>query len=226
MKKYFLLLFIFSSQFVYSQERPFWKEIQAYKKQDSLNFPARKSILFVGSSSFAFWKSLSQDFPQRRVINRGFGGSGLPHVIQYADDIIFPYEPKQIIIYCGENDFYQGEGVTPEMVAARFEQLFKKIRKELPRTHIAFVSLKPSPRRQALMPEMLKTNALIKDYLDKQKRASYINIYDVMLDAQGNPRKELFTEDNLHMNENGYAIWKRSIEPHLKKTGKPRMTSA
>lgn len=217
-----LSLLIFSTQLVYAQERPFWEEIQAFKRRDSIRLPQRKSILFIGSSSIAFWKNLHGDFPDRSVINRGFGGSGLPHVTEYADEIIFPYKPKQIVIYCGENDFYQGEGVTPEMVATRFEQLFTLIREKLPRTHIAFVSLKPSPRRQTLMPEMEKTNALVSNYLSKQKRASYINIYDVMLNAEGKPRKELFTEDDLHMNESGYAIWKRSIEPYLKRTRKPR----
>jgi hypothetical protein len=32
-------------------------------------------VLFVGSSSIRFWKSLPKDFPKYHVINRGFGGS-------------------------------------------------------------------------------------------------------------------------------------------------------
>lgn len=224
-KALFAFLFLCLTIRLVAQELPFWKEIQAYKKQDSLHFPPRKAILFVGSSSIAFWKNLQNNFPEHRVINRGFGGSGLPHVIQYANDIIFPYKPKQIVIYCGENDFYQGKGITPEIVAARFSQLFNLIREKLPRTHIAFITLKPSPRRQALMPEMVKTNALIETFLKNQKRADFINIYDEMLDAQGNPRKELFKEDNLHMNANGYAIWQQKIAPYLKKTRKPKQAT-
>jgi hypothetical protein len=37
-----------------------------------------------------------------------------------------------------------------------------------------------------------------------------------MLDSAGNPRRELFLGDMLHMNEAGYAIWKELIRPHLK----------
>jgi lysophospholipase L1-like esterase len=76
--------------------------------------------------------------------------------------------------------------------------------------------MKPSPRRQSLMPKMEKANALISDFLKQQRKASYVNIYNAMLDAQGAPRQELFLKDNLHMNEKGYAIWIEAIEPHLK----------
>jgi lysophospholipase L1-like esterase len=175
----------------------------------------------VGSSSFNFWKDLQQDFPDHRVINRGFGGSGLPNVIEYADLVVLPYKPKQVVVYCGENDFYQAKDVTPELVASRFEQLFKMIRKELPKTYVTFVSLKPSPRRKELMPEMVKTNALVKEFIEKEKRATFVNVYDPMLDAAGRPRKELFKSDSLHMNEIGYDLWQKAIRPHLRKTRKP-----
>jgi lysophospholipase L1-like esterase len=150
------------------------------------------------------------------VINRGFGGSSLPQVTQYVDLIVLPYKPKQVVIYCGENDLAIDSTLSPEAVAARFEQLFKLIRQGRRKPHIVYVAMKPSPRRQALMPKMEKANALISAFLKTQRRTSYIDIYHPMLDTQGNPRKELFTADNLHMNANGYALWQKIIEPHLK----------
>src|SRR6476620_5586485 len=84
----------------FAQEKPFWQEIRAFQKQDSIRFPPKKAILFVGSSTFRMWKNVQTDFPKHIIINRGFGGSGLPNVIDYADQIIFPYKPKQIVIYC------------------------------------------------------------------------------------------------------------------------------
>jgi lysophospholipase L1-like esterase len=219
-KKFLLLLFLSVSQLLSAQERPYWSDIQKFKRQDSIQSPPKKAILFVGSSSIRIWKDLQKDFPKHTVINRGFGGSGLPHLIDYANDIIIPYEPKQVVIYSGENDFFIEEGITPAIVAERFMQLFRIIREKLPKTHIAFISLKPSIRRQALMPEMVKVNALVKEFLKTQKRTSFINIYNDMLDAQGNPRKELFLEDELHMNPSGYAIWQNKIKPHLKRTKK------
>ena len=79
--------------------QPFINDIRAFKKQDSISFPPQHAILFVGSSSFTKWKDVQDYFPGYTIINRGFGGSVLNDVIRYEKDIIFPYQPKQIIIY-------------------------------------------------------------------------------------------------------------------------------
>src|SRR5687768_10042059 len=100
----FLVSLLFSGVALQAQQPPFYEEIQAFKKQDSAQMPPQNAILFVGSSSFNFWKDMQQYFPHHTVINRGFGGSALPDVIRYAREIIFRYQPKQIVIYCGEND--------------------------------------------------------------------------------------------------------------------------
>lgn len=216
MKRNLAIVFVFVSLVVSAQERRFAKEIDAFKDADRIQSPAKNAIVFVGSSSFRMWKDLQQDFPGHVVINRGFGGSSLPHLIDYADEIVIPYEPKQVVIYCGENDF-TSDTVTSEIVVDRFKTLFSLLRKELPRAKITFVSMKPSPSRQRFMPEMAAANASIRDFLKKQRRASYVNIWDPMLGEKGAPRPELFLKDMLHMNERGYAIWQEALEPHLLK---------
>ncbi len=107
----------------------------------------------MGSSSFRMWKNVQQDFPGYTIINRGFGGSSLPDVINYADEIIFPYEPKQIVIYCGENDLAASDTVTAQMVVDRFKALFFLIRDRMPDVPVVFVSIKPSPSREKLWPK-------------------------------------------------------------------------
>jgi lysophospholipase L1-like esterase len=150
------------------------------------------------------------------VINRGFGGSELSHAIMYADQIILPYKPKQVVVYSGENDIAVGN-VNADSVKTRFVKLFNLIRKDLPKASILYVSIKPSPSRQHLMPEMAKANSIICEFLKKKKNTTFINIYPLMLDENGNPRKELFVDDMLHMNQKGYAIWIKALKPHLKK---------
>src|SRR6266571_1807613 len=51
------------------------KEIAAYEQMDRTNPPPAGALLFIGSSTIRLWKTLAQDFPTHRVINRGFGGS-------------------------------------------------------------------------------------------------------------------------------------------------------
>ncbi|MEO7394958.1 MAG: hypothetical protein ABIU11_08420 [Chitinophagaceae bacterium] len=110
--------------------QPFVNEIAAFKKKDSISFPPKNAILFIGSSSFRLWPNFPTYFPSHTIINRGFGGSLLPDIILYADDIIFPYQPRQVVIYCGENDIGSSDTVTTEIVLTRFKNLFQLIRKK------------------------------------------------------------------------------------------------
>ncbi len=193
------------------------EEIQVFKKLDSISFPPKHAILFVGSSSFRMWKNMQQDFPEYPIINRGFGGSILPDVIMYANDIIFPYQPKQVVIFCGENDLAISDTVTSAMVVERFKTLFGIIRDSMPTVPIVFVALKPSPSRERLWPKMTEVNNAIRNFLKKQGKASFVDVYSRMFNEDGSVMKDLFLEDMLHMNEKGYAIWQKAIKPYLLK---------
>lgn len=212
-----VIIAVFAFQSVYAQQQPFYDEIQQFKKQDSISFLPKNAILFVGSSSFQKWKDVQSYFPDYTIINRGFGGSALPDVIRYAEDIITPYYPKQVLIYCGDNDLAASDTVTPQMVASRFKTLFHIIRKSLPKANIAFVSIKPSPSRKHLMPKMKQANLLINSFLSKQNNTSFIDVFHPMLLAGEKPMPGIFLEDSLHMNAKGYAIWEKVIRPHLVK---------
>ena len=194
----------------------FWNDIQNFKKQDSVSFPPRNAILLIGSSSFTKWTDVQDYFPGYTIINRGFGGSTLLDEIFYVNDIVFPYQPKQIIIYCGENDLASSDTVTAAMVADRFKQLFQMIRDKT-EAPIAYISMKPSPSRRHLIPKMRQGNQLIKDFLATQKNTAFIDVHQKMLDSTGEPMPEIFLDDSLHMNAKGYAIWKKEIELYLQK---------
>src|SRR5262249_7672496 len=113
------------------QPPPFWDEIMEFKHQDSVHRPPSGSILFVGSSTFRKWTNVQSYFPGYTIINRGFGGSTLPDVIRYAGEIIFPYHPKEIVIYCGDNDLASSDSVSATMVYNRFVRLYDLIRSRL-----------------------------------------------------------------------------------------------
>ena len=133
MKKISLIFIAFLISFgAFAQQKaPFYDEIQAFKKLDSLKMPNKNGILFVGSSSLRKWADLEKVYKNYGAINRGFGGSTLANAIYYADDVIFPYEARQIVIYSGENDI--AEGASPEVTFDRFKILFELIRKKKPK---------------------------------------------------------------------------------------------
>lgn len=200
----------------------FWNDIQKFKKQDSISFPPKNAILFIGSSSFTRWTDVQNYFPAYTIINRGFGGSTLLDQIRYANDIVFPYEPKQIIIYCGENDLASSDSVTAQMVFDRFKELYQLIRGKT-KAPVAFISLKPSPSRRHLFPKMQEVNRLILEFINIQKSAQdstsidieFIDVNQRMLNGAGEPMPEIFLNDSLHMTPKGYAIWQKEIQPYL-----------
>ncbi|MCH5599653.1 SGNH/GDSL hydrolase family protein [Niabella ginsengisoli] len=75
---------------------------------------------------------MNEYFPGYKILNRGFGGSSLPDLIRYRYDVIYPYAPRQIVMYCGENDFASSDAPSVETVMARFKTLYKYIRDKYP----------------------------------------------------------------------------------------------
>ena len=197
---------------------PFQEEIDVFIKKDSILMPAANSILFVGSSSFNYWKDISNYFPGYPIINRGFGGSSLTDVIYFNKETILKYKPKQIYIYCGENDIAASDTITPQIVFERFKTLYTIIRTHLGnKIPVMYVSIKPSVARWTMEEKFVASNTLIRNFINKQKHTQFLDVHSAMLDTNGEVFKDIFIGDKLHMNARGYAIWQKIIAPTLVK---------
>ena len=190
------------------------KDIQKFEAADKANPPKPGAILFIGSSSIEHWKDVAGDFPDKRVLNRGFGGSRIADSTYYAARIIVPYKPSMIVFYAGDNDI--NDGHSAQQVFDDYVAFVSRVRKDLPKTPIAYISIKPSPSRAALLPVMTEANAKILAYTGAHPHLIYIDVASKMLDAGGQPRAELFVEDRLHMNRAGYDLWRGIIAPFLR----------
>ncbi len=194
------------------------RDIRKYEKQDVESPPSEGAILFIGSSSIRYWKTLSTDMAPLSVLNRGFGGSQISEVNHYVDRIVFPYKPQSIVFYAGENDLsglFYTKKKTPEGVQDDFRTFSQNVHEQFPRVPIFFISIKPPKRRKSLWPEMQKTNSLVEDFCNSDELLHYIDIVPSMLDMNGNPRSDLFKWDGIHMNELGYEIWTSIIRDIL-----------
>lgn len=193
-----------------AQNPPFWNDIQEFKKQDSIAMPSQYKTLFIGSSSFTYWKTLHQDLPEFAPLNRAFGGSTLADLIRYKDVIIDRYHPQRIIIYCGENDIASSDTITAQIVFDRFKVLHQHIRSKFPKVKIFYISIKPSPSRWRMKDRILAANVLIKKFCKHQKNTTFITVWDEML-VNSRPNGAIFKADSLHMNSKGYEIWIKEI---------------
>ena len=96
MKKIFSAFLMLTFALFFAQEKPmFWQDIQNFKKLDLENPPAKNAILLVGSSSFTKWTDVANYFPDKTIINRGFGGSRLTDLNYYADDLLNLISPNR-----------------------------------------------------------------------------------------------------------------------------------
>jgi len=189
-------------------------EFDAFARADREHPPGSGGVLFVGSSTIRFWTHLAQDFPQQPVlINRGFGGSTMAECSLFARELVVRYRPREVFVYAGDNDI--AEGRAPIDVLESFASFVNTVRAALPDTRIAFISVKPSPSREKLMPQIRETNNVIEAYLSRLPNSEYIDVFTPMLAADGRLRPELFRGDMLHMNDDGYRLWQSIIGPHL-----------
>lgn len=189
----------------------FESDIRAFEDADRVSRPKPGGVLFVGSSSIRLWPDLKASFPGINVIQRGFGGSQLDEVVNYTPRIVLPYKPSLIVLYAGDNDLAAGR--TPEQILADYKAFVTIVRDWLPETRIAFISIKPSGDRFALIDKMRATNSLIRSYSATDPKLTYVDVFTPMLGADGKPREDLFVSDRLHMNRDGYMIWRDLLAP-------------
>src|SRR4051812_38249964 len=189
------------------------KEVAAYEAADVKSPPPKGGILFIGSSTIRLWKTLAEDFPDYKVINRGFGGTEIVDSTRFADRLIFPHEPKQIFLRAGGNDIHAGR--TPREVAHDFAEFVRVVRTRLPRTEILYISVSPAPARWGESDKYRELNRLIREMALDMPRVGFVDTFDLSLTADGKARPELFVKDRLHFSPEGYKLLAECVRPFL-----------
>lgn len=195
-------------------QRRWQAAIDAFAAEDRAHAPEPGGVLFVGSSSIRLWTSLQAQFKDVPVVQRGFGGSRLLDCTEHVKELVVPYRPRLVVLYAGDNDL--AEGRSPQDVVASLRTFVDGVRSALPDTRIAYMSIKPSPLRAALMPRVREANELARAYLAGDPQLAYVDVFTAMLDPQGQPRRELFQPDALHLNAQGYALWQAALSSVVK----------
>lgn len=186
----------------------------AFAEQDAaLPYP-RGSVVFVGSSSIRLW-DLAKSFPKSNPapLNRGFGGSRVSDSVRYVELLVLQHKPRLVVMYAGDNDI--AAGLSPDEVSRDFEEFAGIVLEELPDAQLAYIAIKPSLSRWKLAPKIRQANALIRADCEENQRLTFIDVWSPMLGDDGRPRKELFREDGLHLNDAGYRLWTGLVAPVL-----------
>lgn len=193
---------------------PEWQaDMARFAAEDAASPPPERPVVFTGSSSVRMWSTLAEDFPGVPVLNRGFGGSQVRDAVWYADEVAVRYRPRQVLLYAGDNDINAGR--TPEQVLHDVQAFVARLRHDLPGVRIGFLSIKPSPSREAQLPLQQAANRLVREWIATQRGIDYIDVATPLLDAGGRPDPRYFLGDRLHLNAQGYALWREAVAPYL-----------
>jgi len=197
----------------------FEKVVAAYEAADQVSRPPAGAILLAGDSQFYRWKTVQEDLPEYTIVNRGVDSFQLSDLIYFSDRLVRPFKPRLIVLHVGGNDVHNGK--SPAQILADFKELVTKIRRDQPVVPIAFTSITPSPGRWDEAATRIAANRLVKNYVATQKHLLYIDLWDAFLCPDGKPREDLYGEDRIHPNHDGYLMRVRIMRPVLGKPDRP-----
>ena len=198
---------------IQAQELPFEKEVrQISARLDSVGWE-QGSTVFTGSSTIRMWKDLQTTFPDTPILNTGFGGSKASDLEKQLFPLVIRLEPSRVFIYEGDNDLWSDVPVADIMTS--LHNIVTRLRLTNPNIEIFLIGAKPSPSRWEKKENYSIFNQKLKEYCQSNEGVTFVDTWKPLTDPAGNPRPELFLEDQLHMNSKGYEIWASIFQPYL-----------
>jgi len=143
-------------------------------------------------------------FPIDLVVNRGVSGDSTVECLDRISSAWFIPLPNIVFICIGTNDFARDR--TDQFVLANTKAIIEKVRQFAVESKIFLTSIFPT-RENGPRP-----NERITEYNRQLKQLSnnlgilYFDIHSHFVDEEGMLKKE-FTEDGLHLTEEGYKKW-------------------
>ena len=195
------------------------KAVRAYyyhKKEHFEMMPiTENSIIFLGNSitDNCDWAEL---FQNPNILNRGIGGDDTDGILERISEIT-ERNPSKVFIMIGTNDLAYGKNV--EHVLSNYQMIIDSIQLNSPETEIYIQSVLPVDQNihwtRSNDDLVLINEGLVK--LSSDKNVTFINLYPLFViddpEVKLNPEYSL---DGLHVNGNGYLIWKDAIEKYVK----------
>ena len=194
----------------------FEQAILEFEKHDRIDPQPEGAIVLTGSSSIARWNDQAVEaLAPLTVIPRGFGGSIMHDVLHYLDRVALTYKPRAILIYEGDNDTGRREPIPNEHILEDLTTIIARVHNALPEARLYVLSVKPSILRRNVWSAAQEVNAGYRAIADSDPLVYYVDVASPFLDTGGNVMRDIFVEDNLHLNDLGNAIWGATIKAAL-----------
>ena len=171
-------------------------------------------IIMLGNSITAEceWSELLEN---PNIINRGVIADGTEDILNRLDDVIVR-QPQKIFLLIGVNDL---QFLPLHIIMQNYESIVARIQTKSPQTILYLESVLPihnDLRRNGMKNEDINSLNKSIETLAQKYRLTYIDVHSKFTNTEGVLRSEL-TLDGIHLNGEGYLIFKDALLPYLKK---------
>ncbi|PHQ31821.1 SGNH/GDSL hydrolase family protein [Rhodopirellula bahusiensis] len=191
------------------------KDIQKYEALDAKTADPADGILLIGSSSIRRWDSAAEDLAPFRVIPRGYGGAKYSDLAVYAERLITPHDFRAIVAFVGNDISGKEADATPEEVEQLVRHVVAVAREHRPGAPVLLVEVTPTRSRYDAWPKIRELNAMLREVCFTEPNVHFVATAETFLTHDNEPRENLFVDDQLHLNEEGYVIWGKIIRDRL-----------
>ncbi len=203
---------------VWGQQETSYSPLYYHRASLFEKLPIHKSdIVFLGNSIIHYceWRELLDN---RHVKNRGISGDIAEGVYDRLDPIV-KGKPKKIFLLIGVNNLSRDYSV--DSILTMIGKIADKIAKETPRTRLYIHSGFPVnetftnyPKHRTRGPQIIELNKGIKK-LCEMRGLTYIDVYSSLKSEDSENLNPIYTKDGLHLNGDGYMVWKGILKKYL-----------
>ncbi len=192
-------------------------DLQQLEALDQSQPDPEHAILFIGSSSIRLWETMAEDMAPWPTIRRGYGGAKLSDLGVFVERLVNPHEFDALAIFVANDISGSETDKTPEQVLELYQQIVAKVRKKHAEQPIYFIAITPTSSRFHVWEPINQANELIFEYCRATPNLHYIDTRSSYLTAAGKPNDDLFRQDKLHLNREGYRLWGKLIKAAIAK---------
>ena len=179
------------------------------------------NYVFLGDSITALY-DLNKYYDGLPVVNSGISGETTDDIVNNLQDRVYKYNPSKVIILIGINDIERK--ISKEKTIENINKIVTQIKDNKPNCEIYLESIYPinNGNEEKINHSMvgIRTNNQVKSLnedlvkLSKKEKINYIDLYDKLLDRNGNLKIE-YTKEGLHMSDEGYEIITKYIKKYV-----------
>jgi len=211
-------IFLYSKSNLISYFRP--TTVSSYYTEKQTLFDklpqSTNSIYFLGDSltDGCEWNELLSN---QKIKNRGISGDTTEGVFSRLN-LITQSKPQKIFIMIGINDLLNN--IETNKILDNYKKIITTIRADSPKTKIYIESILPlnfeidKTKREINNQNISDFNNNLKNFADNSN-IFYIDLYSAFLNSSGQ-LSEKYTLDGIHLNGQGYLLWKNEISKYIK----------